>query len=106
MAASDEAKKRFNNLLVECLLECIEFGEVVLRFLELKSAFKRDELAEKPEQFAKELEDLLGDGAKIIEEKVTQTLYAKIGMKYVKTKDYAFPEYIKEAREEFLRRES
>lgn len=69
-----------------------------------KSArIKRGEIAEKPEQFAKELEDLLGDGAKIIEEKVTQTLYAKIGAEYAKKEGYTFSEYIKDAYQKQLR---
>ena len=49
-------------------------------------------------------QDLLGDGAKIIEEKIMQSVYAKIGMEYVKTEGYAFPEYIMKAREEYLKR--
>ncbi len=98
LAASNEAKRRFNDLVVESFLESMNFGEVVLRFLELKLAVKRGEIAEKPEQFAKELEDLLGDGAKIIEEKVTRTLYAKIGMEYAKKEGYTFSDYIKDAR--------
>ena len=104
MGSSDEARKKFNSMLLESILECIEFGEVVLRFLELNSAVKRDEIAEKPEKFARELEDLLGDGAKIIEEKIIQKVYAKIGMEYTKTEGYAFPEYIIKAREEYLKR--
>jgi len=104
LGSSDEARKKFNSMLLESILECIEFGEVVLRFLELNSAVKRDEIAEKPEKFARELEDLLGDGAKIIEEKIIQKVYAKIGMEYTKTEGYAFPEYIIKAREEYLKR--
>ena len=87
----ESERKKFNSLLLESILECIEFGEVVLRFLELNSAVKRDEIAEKPEKFAMELEYLLGDGAKIIEEKIIQSVYAKIGMEYTKTEGYAFP---------------
>jgi hypothetical protein len=96
-------KKRFNDLVVESFLESMDFGEVVLRFLELKSAIKRDEIAEKPEKFAKELEDLLGDSAKIIEEKMTQRLYAKTGMDYVKKEGYTFSDYIKDAYRKQLR---
>lgn len=96
-------KKRFNDLVVESFLESMDFGEVVLRFLELKSAIKRDEIAEKPENFAKELEDLLGDSAKIIEEKMTQRLYAKTGMDYVKKEGYTFSDYIKDAYRKQLR---
>jgi hypothetical protein len=98
LAVPREAKKGFNDLVVESLLESMDFGEVVLHFLELKSPIKRDEIADKPEQFAKELEDLFGDGAKIILEKVTKILYAKIGMEYAKKEGYTFSDYIKEAR--------
>jgi hypothetical protein len=103
LAACNPAKKRFNDLVVESFLESMDFGEVVLRFLELKSAVKRGEIAEKPEKFAKELEDLLGDSAKIIEEKMTQRLYAKTGMDYVKKEGYAFSDYIKDAYRKQLR---
>jgi len=58
LATPSEAKKIFNNLLIESFLESVDFGEVILRFLELRSTIKRDEIAEKPEQFAMELENL------------------------------------------------
>jgi hypothetical protein len=104
LSAPCEAKKRFNDLLVESLLECMEFGDVALRFLELKTAIKRDEIIEKPEQFAKELEDLYGDSAKIILEKTTRTFYAKIGMSYVKKEGYTFSDYIRDVYQKQLRR--
>lgn len=36
--SKDEVNERFNSLLVESLLESVTFGEVILRFLELKKA--------------------------------------------------------------------
>lgn len=101
---STRSKKRFNDLLVESFLESMDFGEAVLRFLELKSAIKRDEIAEKPEQFAKELKDLLGDSAEIILEKTTRAFYAKIGVNYVKKEGYTFSDYIKDAYQKRFRR--
>ena len=101
MATPPDVKKRFNDLLVESLLESMKFGEVVLRFLELRSAIRRDEIAEKPERFAGELEDLFGNSAKIILEKATRMFYAKIGANYVDREDYTFSDYIREARKQW-----
>ncbi len=81
------------------------FGEIILHFLEIYSAIKRDEVIEKPEQFAKELKALYGYSAKIILEKVIQTLYAKIGMEYTKKEGYTFSDYIKDAYQKQLKRE-
>jgi hypothetical protein len=96
-------KRRFNALLVDSFLGNVEFGEVILRFLELNSSFRRDELAEKPELFAGELEDLFGDGAKIIKERMIRDLYSKIGMEYKNEKGRAFSEYIRNAYQEYLK---
>jgi hypothetical protein len=103
LATPSEAKKIFNNLLIESFLESVDFGEVILRFLELRSAIKRDEIAEKPEQFAMELENLFGDSAKIILEKTTRTLYAKIGIEYINREGYKFSDYIKDAYQKQLK---
>jgi len=104
MVSSEEGgRRKFNSLVIDSFLECVEFGGVILRFLELNSSFRRDELTEKPELFAKELEDLLGDGAKIIEERIIRNLYAKIGIEYVEKEGYTFSDYIKCAYQEFLK---
>jgi len=102
LSSSNEAKRRFNDLLVGAFLECVEFGEVIIRFIELNTPLNRDEIADKPELFAKELERLLGDGARIIEEKIISNLYEKIGRKYVAVKGYSFPDYVRDAQRIFL----
>ena len=100
---SDEAKRRFNDLLVESFIESADFGEVIIRFLELNTPLKRSEIADKPEQFAKELEDLLGDGAKIIEEKTIRTLCKKIGKEYILRKEHSFSDYVRAAQRIYLK---
>ena len=103
LLSSDEAKIRFNDLLVESFLECVEFGEVMLRFLELNAPLNRNEIADKPELFAKELESLLGEGAKMIEEKIIRTLYEKIGKKYIMRKGSSFSDYVRAAQRIYLK---
>ena len=100
---SNEAKRRFNDLLVESFIESADFGEVIIRFLELNTPLKRSEIAEKPELFAEELEGLFGDGAKVIEERMIRNLYAKIGSKFTKIDGYTFPDYVKDAKEKYLK---
>ena len=100
---SDEAKRRFNDLLVESFIESADFGEVIIRFLELNTSLKRSEIADKPELFARELESLLGDGAKVIEERMIRNLYAKIGSKFTEIDGYTFPDYVKDAKEKYLK---
>lgn len=100
---SDEAKRRFNDLLIESFIESADFGEVIIRFLELNTPLKRSKIADKPELFAEELESLLGDGAKVIEERMIRNLYAKIGSKFTEIDGYTFPDYVKDAKEKYLK---
>jgi len=97
-----EAEREFNNILLQSFLECVEFGDLILRFLEISSPIKRWELAEKPEMFANGLKDLLGDSAKVKMEEIIQKLYEKIGVNFVKLKGYAFQDYIKDAKIKFI----
>ena len=100
---SNEAKRRFNDLLIESFIESADFGEVIIRFLELNTPLKRSKIADKPELFAEELESLLGDGAKVIEERMIRNLYAKIGSKFTEIDGYTFPDYVKDAKEKYLK---
>ena len=102
----DKSKiERFNTILVESILESIDFGEVVLRFLELFTPVRRDEIAEKPEVFASELENLFGESAGIIEKRIVKNLYAKLGIKFQETAGRNFSDYIKGAMEKCSRRD-
>jgi len=105
LSLEESKAERFNSLLIEVILECVEFGEVVLRFLELNSPFRREEVAEKPELFAREIEDLLGDCSKITLERIIQSLYAKLGIENARIKDGTFSECIKTAFKEYFKQQ-
>jgi len=92
----------FNSLLVESFLESVDFGEVVLRFLELNTAVKLEEIAEKPEVFVEEIEDLYGDSAPLIEERIIRKLCSKLGMEFGVVADRKFPEQVREALRRYL----
>jgi len=80
----------------------MEFGETVLRFLELTGPVKRDEIADKPEVFSAELESLLGDGARIILERVVENLYSPLNIEYEETAKKRFPESVRDALRKYL----
>jgi len=80
----------------------VEFGDLILRFFEIRSLVKRYELAEKPAMLAKGLEDLLGEGAKVKEEEIIQRLYEKIGVKFKKSKNRTFQDYVKDAKMRYV----
>ena len=67
---SETSKKRreFNEILVNAIIKSMEFGEVVLRFLELTSSLRRDDISRKPDVFAAELEGIFGDGSPAVED--------------------------------------
>ncbi|MCD6538920.1 hypothetical protein J7L18_10010 [Candidatus Bathyarchaeota archaeon] len=106
LASSDEAEERrkFNRILIESICSSMEFGEAVLHFLELTGPVKRDEIADKPEVFAAELESLLGDGAKIILERIVKNLYSTLNLEYKETAKKRFSESVREAFKKYLRK--
>jgi len=99
---SDEDKERFNIILVESILEGLDFGEVVLRFLELNFNLDRKKIADNPELFAKSLEKTLGSWmAKIFEENILQILCRKINIDYLEVEGLTFSEAIKKTFEKY-----
>ena len=95
---SDENKRRFNNVLVESILEGLDFGEIVLRFLELNSNLDRSQIADRPEFFAEELEKTFGPWmADMFKKNILQLLCRKIGINYPDIEDLTFSEAIKKA---------
>jgi len=104
---SDEDKRRFNTILVEAILEGIDFGEVVLRFLELNFNLERDKIAETPELFAYALEKTLGPWmAEIFERNILRILCERISIEYPDIEDLTFAEEVKRAYEKYLKKNS
>jgi len=65
-----KAERKFNRILIQAILEGLDFGEIVLCFIELNSQVKRSQIGEKPELFAEKLEEIFGSWtADIFEER-------------------------------------
>ncbi len=100
--ASNRKKDEFGEHLIESMEEVLSFSQVVLNFLELNTAFKKDKILEDPSIFSRELEDLFGASAKGIENLIVERLYAKTKQKYKKEKGKGFEDYILEALKCFM----
>ncbi len=103
MAVIDKIKE-FNALLIESISEVLDFSQVIFRFLELNTPFKKNEIIDKPEIFSNELRDLFGTSGVIIEEIIIRRLCSKIDMKYENRPDLKFEDYIKNALTDYLER--
>jgi len=104
LSPSEEEKRRFIDLLVESFVECVRFGDSILRFLELKYGLKKNDILRRPEYFITGLKDLMGGGAAVIERLMIENLYRKIGLEF-EWGEKTFREYIEEAFKEYIRRE-
>ncbi len=98
----DNRVDEFNEKLVESIEEVLSFSKVVLNFLELNTAFKRGEIVKNPGVFSTELEGLFGDSANGIEELIVERFYSKIKMKYVRSREKSFSDYISEALNSYI----
>jgi len=94
---SDNRIDEFNDKLVESIEEVLSFSKVVLNFLELNTSFKRGEIVKNPGLFSSGLEDLFGDSARGIEELIVERFYSKIKLKYVRSREKSFSDYVSEA---------
>jgi hypothetical protein len=100
-----QKRKRFNELLVDSARASMDFGDVVLKFLELGTPFRKEEIAEKPEVFADQLEELFGvESARIIEDRIVENLYSTLNMEYETVKGGKFQELVGDALEIYLKK--
>ena len=95
-------KDEFRDLLIESIEEVLSFSLVVLNFLELNTAFKKDNILEDPMIFSRELEDLFGASAKGIEDLIIERLCKKTKQKYRKDRSNDFEKCVSESLECFL----
>jgi hypothetical protein len=98
----DNRRDEFNDKLVESIEEVLNFSQVVLNFLELNTAFKRGEIVNDPGVFSSELEDLFGDSTKGIEELIVERFYSKIKLKFVRSREKTFSDYVNEALNSYI----
>ena len=89
-------RRKFNDILIESIIEGLDFGELILRFLELRTSMKREEIVDKPGVFADELEKLFGSyTADVLEERIIRTLCKKLRIDYNEVSDYTFSRCIR-----------
>ena len=96
---------RLDDLLLSAVDEILkqvfkeEGVEVIYSFIENKCHLKRDEIAEKPEDFAAGLDRLLGSAAPFMEKLILQKLYDKLELRFAEKEGYEFSDYVRELRE-------
>jgi len=99
---SDVDRKKFNDILVDSIIEGLDFGEVILRFIELKSNLDRNKIVDEPEFFAEELEEIFGLWiANIFKENILRFLCGKLNINYSDIKDLNFQEAVRKAFEKY-----
>ncbi len=101
---SPAAEEQFNEILVVTISEILDFGDVVLNFLELNSQFKRREIMNDPEVLSVELRGLFGDSGAIIEDIIVKKVYTKLGLKPDSTRG-SFGDRLRFAYKRFKERE-
>lgn len=97
-------RKNFGGLLVESIEEALKIlldesaKYTFFSHLEKNCSLRMDEIGQKPETFAVELEKVFGIGAFKIKKLVVALLYSKLGLKYEEKEEYKFSDYIRDAR--------
>jgi len=92
----EEKMRRLNRLLLKAIHESLDFGEVIIRFIELNSSIRKDEIVYNPGAFAREMKKIFGVSSAIMLEAIVKRLYTNLGIK-IENKKRSFQEYIIEA---------
>ena len=107
--SNEDERKRLKSQLDATILEAVDeslaaFGESVKQgvyfYLENKYHIEKQDIPSKIDEFASGIEEVFGIGAKLIEMKIMQTLYAKVnGFLYVPKRDeLVFKDYVETVR--------
>ena len=100
-----EKTGKLNDLLLSAVDETLkqvfkEAGaQVIYNFIENKCHLKREEIAEKPEDFSADLKRIMLSAAAMIEKMILENLYSKLELKFEEKEGYGFSDYLKELRE-------
>lgn len=100
-----EREREFEKLFVEAVDEGLNIlsqsgKQMVFFHLEKDCSISKHDIAEKSDSFAKGLEKIFGAGALVLEKHIIKSLYSRLGLKYEERKDYAFEDYVKQAKQE------
>lgn len=101
-----QCNREFNKLVLKAVDESLSsLGEsakqAIYSYMEKTCKIKRSEIPGKIEEVTNALEQIFGDGAKLIEIQIMKTLYQKVGEAFVyspKKDELIFAEYVEAAR--------
>lgn len=102
--------KNFEKMLLSGIDESVKqiFGENVAKsiyhYLENDYSLKYSDIPQKPEIFAKYLEENFGSGSRVIEAVIINNLYSKLGLPYQKRTGQKFADYIAELEKAYKRK--
>ena len=105
MSKSEEKVDDFSRLLLDAIDEALKrlFNETavgsVYFYIECMCHLPREEIAEKPEVFSTSLEKLMGQGALVIEDKILEALYVKLGLELAEEESHGFADCVCELRD-------
>lgn len=93
----------FRRALLEAVDEgLLALGESVRKaiywHMEGRFSIKRDEIPDRPGDFAEALKDMLGAGADVLLKFMVRRLYVKLGLNFEEKPGWDFKEYVDEAK--------
>jgi hypothetical protein len=97
-----QRKQKLDDVMLNAVDETLKqvFKEegtcVIHNYLENQLHLRREEIVEKPDVFSTGLKRLLVSAAPVIEKKILENLYSKLGLKFEDNDGYEFPDYIRE----------
>lgn len=97
-SARRERKEMLDNLLLKAVNETLREvfkdagAEAIYNFME-KRNLKREEIAEKPEDFSAGLEMLMASAAPIIEKTILEKLHSELELRFEEKEGYEFLDY-------------
>ena len=96
----DEFQRALLEAADEALLQLSEsVRHSIYWYLKNRYGLAREEVPFKPEEFARGLRSLFGEGADMILEWVARGLYAKLGLPFEERPDWGFMDYVSHAKE-------
>jgi hypothetical protein len=98
-----EKDRNFQQLFTEAVDEGLnilsESGKQMVFFhLRKDCSINKNDIPERLETFAKELEKIFGAGAFVLEQQIIKNLYSKLGLKYEEKANCKFGDYVTQAK--------
>ncbi len=97
-----EKRREFTKLLLESINEAFSFSRVLLHFLEISSSLDINKIMEDPDKLTTGLRSLFEEGAEVIERRIIENLYSKLGINPISHGRQDFSEAIKKAYKRYV----